>query len=892
MDLVQFSSTRALRRVEADSASTLALADRFPDKNGGAGWLLEQLRAWTPEQSGGDLSRAGAAQYLAQQYLLRPEALTDEALASLYPPMAPAATTTGSADETRLLSTTPGSAALRSLAALDRALTAADNRPEPQRFELMLGAALSAEGDHLGTLSWFHNWAMVAWGALVDSLMAALLMPGDGVRAARLSRLLLVAGLVRSRVQRAVAFDSAEQIFDLLRHRTPLLPADLFPDILPSRGVTLVRAATVSDLYVVRSEWRAYVAGEIADIRNVMAHEHLSHKTVQIDEHEVIAETEQERISSDERTTEESAKSDIAQEAQRDMALAIHADGQVNVSAQYGTAKIDAHVGVSADYSLHDSSRRATQLSKEVIARSVSKVETRIRSARRDRTLTRYEETYDSGFDNATDKHSRGVYRWVDRIDRYQIFRYPDRLQLEFQLPDPGHFLRDELSAANVATTVKPPPAFEVRASAINRSNYDQLAQDFLAAGVPAPPSEQVAVSVTVTVKPEQATVNGPQWNPPSATSTEQLAVPPGYRAETVSMSGHATPILGQWHRENERTATFGDLEGFHTIGVTVAVGDKRWTNVHIGTQTDGGNSVQGTGTAAATVQYIDADLEFSVASEPMPPLADKVPVTITATGAADATAAVEVGCVPTDEAMRNWQQQVFDALLSSYTTWERSYQAERTRMNLGSASVIERSPARNAELIHEELKRQVIAWLLDESPFGGRPAVLAGGADADLAEARRVADEIQFLEQAFEWTNLSYVPYPYYWTARTSWKDLADLETVDPDLGRFLRAGSARVVLPARPDLTEAVAYWLLFRQPWLGGPPPVPGEQGYLSVATEIRDLTQPPPDGVPGESWDVRVPTTLRWLDPNPDLPTNPLAKLGKPPHEPADPLALHP
>lgn len=49
-------------------------------------------------------------------------------------------------------------------------------------------------------------------------------------------------------------------------------------------------------------------------------------------------------------------------------------------------------------------------------------------------------------------------------------------------------------------------------------------------------------------------------------------------------------------------------------------------------------------------------------------------------------------------------------------------------------------------------------------------------------------------------------------------------------------------------------------------------------------------PPPDGVPGDSWEAALPTTLQWLDPGGDLPANALARLGEAPHEP--PITLCP
>jgi hypothetical protein len=90
--------------------------------------------------------------------------------------------------------------------------------------------------------------------------------------------------------------------------------------------------------------------------------------------------------------------------------------------------------------------------------------------------------------------------------------------------------------------------------------------------------------------------------------------------------------------------------------------------------------------------------------------------------------------------------------------------------------------------------------------------------------------------------------------------------------------------VVPARPAMASAVLHWLAFREPFLGRPLPLPGDPLFVSLAQEIRDLTQPPTDGELGDSWEARVGTSLMWLEDTDTLPVNELASLGAPPHEP--------
>ena len=327
--------------------------------------------------------------------------------------------------------------------------------------------------------------------------------------------------------------------------------------------------------------------------------------------------------------------------------------------------------------------------------------------------------------------------------------------------------------------------------------------------------------------------------------------------------------------------------DGFHSIRVTATVAGKLQTHWH-------------PETSVSTVQdgklrkAAGADWDPSAFNLASTPVRERLPVSVVAAGAENVTASVVVQCNLTDEGFDAWRQTVYDALVTAHEQAVREYRDEQARLALRRASSLrERSPARHTELISDELRRLVIAWLTDESPFGGRPAVhtkqsapKAEHADehSDVEAVLATAPEIQFLEQAFEWQNLVYVCYPFYWATPWTWDERRTLDAGDARLAQFLRAGSVRVVVPARAGFQEAVAHWLAFRQPWAGGPVPQPQDPLYVSIAQEIRDQLLAPDDGVPGESWEARLPTNFRWLDDKPTLPHNDKAVLGAEPNRP--------
>lgn len=938
-DLYAFRALRAPRRTEAVDDFTLTTEWSEVDPNihthvrrwqwGGAEFL-PQLRDLVANAE----NPAGQAHDLAEAFLQDPTAIT---LLALRGGVDPAATMPGEEEgETVAI---PGQPGLAMIDRLDRWLVTQDNQPEPHELDEWLRAAISQlapdlspgaggggagdggggaggggnggehaddEGDGpplpLESRKALHGFLGETWSRLLDSLAAALLLPHEGELAQRLNRLLLVAGLVERRSFYRQPL-TKKKILDLLAHRTPLLPDPPFPEVLPEDQVKLVRRATTSDLFVVRKEWRGYVADEIAEIRNVMAGEDNDTRFIRIDESELVETTTSSTDSTSESSSETSDESRFNEQSKHELDLAISAKGQVDVSAQYTSVKLDVSAGFSADFSMKDSTDRATEIAKKAIARAASKVETQTRQERTRRTLTRTELRERHKLNNPSADNVRGVYRWVARVDRFQIWRYPDRLQLEFEIPEPGRYLLEQLS--NVPTragSVGKPPDFELPAGGITAENYLHLAATYGATGMPEPPQPMTGASAAIALmaKDPGTQPSADYWNAPVLTQNVEVAVPPGYAVTTVKANVEVTPFTAIWGREMSDKVGYDRQESMHTITATVAAGDQMVFDSQAGPG-GGTNSIMSDVARNHLTQYLDGHMHHTGTEQTLThPVTVKLPISVCLVGAWTGNVGIDLKCELTQQAKAAWVQGVYDTLRAAHDTWLREWRAEQA-MAGNPATLAERSPARNADMMQDEVRRHVVAWLLGESPFQGRKAVPDppdpaaapvedNTPDIDVSAALGSANTIQFLEQALEWSNLAWVAYPYYWADRKRWSDLMDLETVDPALGDFLRAGSIRVVVPARPGFSTAVLHWLTFRQPWLGGScAPVPGQSMYVAVAREIQDQLMPPPDGEPGDSWEVALPTTLQWLDDKASgLPRNTMARLGKPPHEPPDQL----
>ncbi len=366
-----------------------------------------------------------------------------------------------------------------------------------------------------------------------------------------------------------------------------------------------------------------------------------------------------------------------------------------------------------------------------------------------------------------------------------------------------------------------------------------------------------------------------------------ELSIPPGYEAHAAAASVAAPPEMAKWLDWTDYKDTSGDgvdqKVGWHQIVAGVQVGGRTLL-----VSTDGDNTVDTQPHAyrsfwlskefvGGAVRRIDLDQ----------PLTQKATVGGVVGGTYNAAVSVVLICRATDATKTAWAADIYTQLRAAYDAlldrWKRDQDAGSDPPMI---AVSGSSPARHAEMVREELRRQVIE-MLGGGQFDGMPAMAAGTATdrprADIDLARRQAPLIQFLEQAFEWSTMTYICYPYYWADSAAWPELEPIESADPEFDRFLRSGSARVVVPARPGFAQAVNHFMLFGRPWGGGPAPVPGDELYVSVAQEIKELNGAPDDGEPGESWEARVPTTLVWLDSDPTLPKqNSARRLTAPPN----------
>jgi hypothetical protein len=170
-------------------------------------------------------------------------------------------------------------------------------------------------------------------------------------------------------------------------------------------------------------------------------------------------------------------------------------------------------------------------------------------------------------------------------------------------------------------------------------------------------------------------------------------------------------------------------------------------------------------------------------------------------------------------------------------------------RLQAADGTIGGTNPANNRITEQTELKKGCISLLTGQRfelfDAVNRNVAPFGYPEIDFAEAKAEGAYIQVFEQSFEWNNMVYLFYPYFWARKDDWIGLAQLTDVDPLFAQFLRAGAARVQVPVRVGFEDVVLSNRSTGALWTGEGTVINGEDGepdplHLSFIEELKSLT----------------------------------------------------
>ena len=154
-------------------------------------------------------------------------------------------------------------------------------------------------------------------------------------------------------------------------------------------------------------------------------------------------------------------------------------------------------------------------------------------------------------------------------------------------------------------------------------------------------------------------------------------------------------------------------------------------------------------------------------------------------------------------------------------------------------------NPALNLEMMNDELKKHCIT-ILTEQHFDLFDAIQTGSYNVpqiDLYENEAEGPYVRFFEQAFEWEQMTWLTYPYFWGRKSQWDERIAYEDADPLFNQFLKAGYCRVTVPVRPGFEGAIDHFMTYGEIWNGGPLPTISNPLYLPIADEIAERLDRP-------------------------------------------------
>jgi hypothetical protein len=584
-----------------------------------------------------------------------------------------------------------------------------------------------------------------------------------------------------------------------------------------------VAPAGVADLLIVKQQLTGYEGADIAHIENVLKGESKVREHTRRDETVVTTVSETEKTTTEERELQTTDRFEMTRETSQTIKEDVALKAGLNISGSYGpTVDFSASAEGSFSRSKEEATKAATTFSQDVTERSSRKIAERVleRSTVQVTTEVIEKNTHELNNVNGTG-HISGVYQWVNKVYQAQMFNYGLRAMFDFMVPEPAAFLIGVMTQAHQsALSLTKPPDFTLTPAQITESNYAYWVAQLKATDVAPPPELYKTKSADYKAGGGDHNTNYNQ--------SGQITLDEGYRA----VYGSVGVVRDIWEDDNSvdvvlgrRTQRMGD-------------GDWLWTTALDGEQ-------------------------------------DTVPYAIDTFHCSQVAVAVEVKCQRTDRAMDKWRLETHAKLTTAHQALVSDYEEKLANLQLQAGVAIRgTNPAANLITMQAELKKNCISILTDQhfdlfdaiemSPANGLPEI-------DVAEAAAEGTYVRFFEQAFEWEQMTWVTYPYFWGRKDQWDERIGYDDPDPVFNQFLQAGYCRVSIPARPGFEGAIDHFLTFGEIWNGGPLPTVSSPLYLPIADEIAERLDRPGQEVPqGDPWTVRIPTNLVHLRPDDRLP----------------------
>ncbi|NMH89565.1 hypothetical protein [Flavivirga algicola] len=570
----------------------------------------------------------------------------------------------------------------------------------------------------------------------------------------------------------------------------------------------------IGDLQVVKQKLVNYGAGEIAHIENVLKSEKRNRKHRQLNQNEDIIFTSSDLSEENLKDLQSTERFELQKESQKTIRSDSSFKAGVDVSVSYGPVEASAYAKFASSNSTVESNKNAVNYAKDISERSLSRIIEKTREERTSRTLHETEEINEHGFDNSEgDEHISGIYRWVDKYYRAKVVNYGKRLMYEFTVPEPAAFFihAQQYKLENLILPEEPIKP-TITPQSLNRTNYLAEVEKYNVQGVnPPPPSNIISSKVVARTF---------QKDQPWSISFDDLKIPDGYTYN----GGHKWKFSWQ-----------GYEGGYFEI-------------------------------------MLDALSRTS--------LSENLPIGAFGKKVENLLIYVDMHCSLTQEAFEKWQVETYNAIMSAFQKQVLDYEEKLAAAEIqDGVQIAGRNPVINRAVEREELKKSCISLFIYGARglfyrFNDLNRIFAGTngyPDISFFRTYNESDKIQFFEQAFDWKNMTYEFFPYYWGRRGKWLDTLAIEDNDPLFEKFLKSGAARVLIPVNPVFNYATLFYQATgRYDWDSSIPFAFDTHFDRSLVEELASITVDDMDKDveiskdDPDTWLMKVPTNLVWLD----------------------------
>lgn len=601
-------------------------------------------------------------------------------------------------------------------------------------------------------------------------------------------------------------------------------------DTVPSYTKYGVTRLGIADYRRVEQTICCYVPGEVSHIENVMSREYKERSTKRLRRSENTSTTEKSTETESLTDTTSTERNELHQEMSKMQQESM--DFNASAGIKY-TAGVTFHADAAFSYhnNKEESNSQARTQAKELTARAMDRVVTKVREERINKIIDEFTEENKHGFDNREgNNHISGVYRWVDKIYTNEIFNYGKRLMYEFMIPEPAkfHLLYSAGPHQNfdLVKPVDPRTAGLATFKNVDTITYATWASAYNA-DVEAPPRYWLYVGKSY---------SGEGVDGKSSYNFNDFKIPEGYRAVSLG-----------WKFNTKK-----DYEGNNMSGWLI-IANNSIPIIKAGYDPSGWDT------------YYKED-SFSLSDYN----AETIPVSLVTWDVGAFALNINVLFVGTDEFMIKWQIATFNKIIQAYEDKLAEYELKLAELQSQVMEERRTNPLFNRDIENMVLRKNCISYILGYDYLGKNfqkrtgdylyqhsitPNAVNddGSAGISLIEYASMA---KFIEQAFEWEIMSYIFYPFYWGTDSDWETLYGGNADDTLFAKFIQSGMARVIVTVRPGFEDAVNWFLNTGQIWNGmSSPPVIGDDLYLSIVEELQD-----PEYYVDGSWETRVPSSL--------------------------------